>query len=218
MRKLHLVMAALMVASAVSGQTLFGIFGGPQSTSARYTIENTVQKTDYKYGYQGGICWNVLLEGNLHFSPALFYSLKGYKVTYNKAAYPPDVTATDNNVTLQTVEIAPMIQIDLSKNPDHFFIKTGPSLDLQLYGTEKFHLLNGEMISRSMHFGFADYGRFGATIIAQLGFETRNGYILFAQYSYGIGSINNADDGPRIYHRVLGFSLGKYIIRKKHNK
>ena len=215
MKRLQLVMAILLVATAVKGQTSFGIFGGPQSTSARYTIDNTVQKTNYKYGYQGGVFWDVTLEGNIHFAPYLFYSLKGYKVTYNKPAYPPDVTATDNNVRLHTFEILPMLQINFSKKPDHFFIKLGPSMDIQLYGTEKFHLLNGNEVNRSMHFGNADYGRFGASLIAHLGFETRSGYIFFVHYSYGIGSINNNDGGPKIYHRVLGFSIGKYIVRKK---
>lgn len=205
-------MAILLAATTVTGQTSFGIFGGPQSTSARYTIDDKVQKTDYKYGYQGGVCWDITLEGNIHFSPSLFYSLKGYKVTYNKPAYPPDVTATDNSVRLHTFEILPMLQINFSNKPDHFFIKAGPSMDIQLYGTEKFHLQNGNTVSRSMHFGNADYGRFGASLAGHLGFETRNGYIFFAHYTYGIGSINNADNGPRIRHRVIGFSIGKFII------
>lgn len=215
MKRLQLVMTALGLATAVTGQVSFGIFGGPQSTSARYVIDNSVQKTNYKYGYQGGVCWDVEFEGNLHFSPSLFYSLKGYKVNLNKPAYPPDVTATDNNVTLHTFEIAPLLQVDLSKKPDHFFIKGGPSLDLQLYGTEKYHLLNGKMVSHSMKFSYKDYGRFGANLIGQLGYETGSGYIFFAQYTYAIGSISNANNGPRILHRVLGFSIGKYFIRKK---
>lgn len=208
-------MAVLLVTTAVTGQTSFGIFGGFQTSSARYTIDNTVQKTDYKYGFQGGVCWNITLEENIHFSPSLFYSLKGYKVTYNKPAYPPDVTATDNSVRLHTFEILPMLQINFSNKPDHFFIKAGPSMDIQLSGTEKFHLQNGKTVSRSMHFGNADYGRFGASLVGYLGFETRNGYIFFAHYTYGIGSINNADGGPRIRHRVIGFSIGKFIIRNR---
>ena len=215
MKKLQLVMATLLVGTTVTGQISFGIFGGPQSTSARYTINGTVQKTNYKYGYQGGVGWDVTLEGNIHFAPQLFYSLKGYKVTYNKPAYPPDVTATDNSVRLHTFEILTMFQFNFSKNADHFFIQLGPSMDIQLYGTEKFHLLNGNEVNRSMHFGNADYGRFGANLVAHLGYEIRSGYIFFAHYTYAVGSINNADDGPRIYHRVLGFSIGKYIIQKK---
>ena len=215
MKRLHLVVAVLLASTIANAQLSFGIFGGPQSTSARYTIENTVQKTDYKYGYQGGVCWSVVLEGHIRFSPSLYYSLKGYKVTYNKHAYPPDLTATDNNVTLHTFEIVPMLEFDLSSKPDHFFIKVGPSLDCQLYGNEKFHLLDGKMINRSVKFGSIDYGRFGASLIGQIGFETKKGYLLFAQYTYGLGSINNADDGPKIYHKAVGFSVGKYIINKK---
>jgi hypothetical protein len=216
MKKLQLLLAGVFTFCIAPAQTSFGIFGGPQSTTARYTIDGTKQKTGYKYGYQGGICWDVPLEGSIHFTPALFYSLKGYNVTYNKPAYPPDLTATDNNVVLHTFEIATMLQFNLSEKPAHFFIKVGPSMDCQLLGTEKFHMVNGKMESRSVQFGFADYGRFGANLIGQLGYEINNGFFFFTQYNFGLGSINNADNGPRIYHRVMGFSIGKYIIRKKN--
>jgi hypothetical protein len=39
--------------------------------------------------------------------------------------------------------------------------------------------------------------------------------MLTTQYTHGIGSINNADFGPGIWHRALGISIGKYINKKK---
>ena len=59
------------------------------------------------------------------------------------------------------------------------------------------------------------YGRYSANFIAQLGYETNSGFIIFAQYSHGATSINNADLGPRIRHRVFGLSIGKYLKKNK---
>ncbi|MEI9808721.1 MAG: hypothetical protein WDO16_13155 [Bacteroidota bacterium] len=46
--------------------------------------------------------------------------------------------AADNNTSIHTFELAFLLQYDLGKNPQHFFIKAGPSLDFQLAGKEKF--------------------------------------------------------------------------------
>jgi hypothetical protein len=156
----------------------------------------------------------ALFEGRLYFAPAVFYSLKGYKVTFSRYAYPPDPNAQDNNTTLHTFEIAPMLQYDFSDQPGHLFIKAGPSIDFQIAGKEKFNLLSGGSVDRSMKFSFGDYGRFGTSAIAQFGYETGSGFILFAQYTHGLGSINNFDEGPKIRHRVWGISLGKYFGAK----
>ncbi|MBK5271498.1 MAG: hypothetical protein JJE22_10840 [Bacteroidia bacterium] len=66
-----------------------------------------------------------------------------------------------------------------------------------------------------MKFSYTDYGHFSANMLAQFGYETGSGLILFAQYSFGLASINNADYGPEIRHRIYGISIGKYINSKK---
>ena len=53
-------------------------------------------------------------------------------------AFPPDTAAIDNNTTIHTFELASLLQYNLGKQPYHFFIKAGPSLDFQLFGKEKF--------------------------------------------------------------------------------
>lgn len=216
MKKVILLSVLMACAFTINAQTSFGIFGGPQMTSAKYTVNGQKQPTSYKTGFHlGGAC-KIPFDNQLYFTPAIFYSLKGYKVTLNQRSYPPDSLAVDNNTTIHTVELAFLLQYELGKKPDHFFIKAGPSIDIQLSGNEKFHTTNSSYVDQKMKFDFGAYGHFGASILLQLGYETRNGLFVYGQYTDGIGSINNADHGPKILHRVWGLSIGKYLGKKKN--
>jgi hypothetical protein len=168
-----------------------------------------------KYGFQAGVGLKAPFDEKLFFSPAIFYSMKGYKVNFNQYSFPPDTNATDNNTRIHTVEIAALLQFVFSNAPDHFFLKAGPSFDFQLSGQEKFNLRSGDYVSRKMKFSFGDYGFVGVNLLAQFGYETNNGFIVFAQYSFGLANISNADGGPQIRHRVFGISVGKYLHHKK---
>jgi hypothetical protein len=203
----------LLITIIASSQVKFDLFAGPQATATHYTILNVKQKNDLKFGFQAGLGLKVPFENKLSFSPAAFYSMKGYKVTLNQPSFPPDSNAKDNNTTIHTFELAALLQYDFNNQPDHFFIKGGPSLDFQLFGKETFNLKAGGSVSRNMKFSYADYGHYSANMLAQFGYETGNGLLIFAQYSHGLASINNADGGPAIRHRVYGISIGKYINR-----
>ncbi len=196
-------------------QNRIAIFAGPQATSSKYTVNGNLQKNTYKYGFQAGALMKVPFEEKLFFVPAAFYSMKGYKVKFTDFSFPPDVNAIDNNTTIHCFELAALLQFDFGNKPSHFYFKGGPSLDFQLFGKEKFNLKNGSSVSQKMKWSNGDYGRYSANFHAQLGYETRSGFIVFAQYSYGATSINNADFGPRIRHRVFGISIGKYLKRDK---
>jgi Outer membrane protein beta-barrel domain len=210
-----LIFITLAISLSAISQVEFGLFAGPQITSTHYTIYNIKQKNDPKFGFQAGVGLKVPFDINLSFAPSAFYSLKGYKVTFTQFAFPPDTTAIDNNTTIHSFELAALLQYDLGKKSDHFFIKAGPSLDFQLFGKEKFNLTDGTSVNRNMKFSFGDYGHYSASILTQFGYETGSGLIIFAQYSHGLSSINNADGGPQIRHRVFGISIGKYLNRKK---
>ncbi|MGB3006067.1 MAG: porin family protein [Chitinophagaceae bacterium] len=207
--------SAFFVTTALFSQNQFGIFAGPQVTTAKYSVLNVNQKTNNKYGFQAGVTMKVPFESNLYFAPEAFYSLKGYKVAFTTFAYPPDATATDNNTTIHTFELAALLQVDLGSKPSHFYIKAGPSLDFQLIGKETFNLNTGGSVSRNMKWGPAEYGHFSANLLTRFGYETKSGFMIFAQHTLGPASINNADFGPRIRHRAYGLSIGKYINRKK---
>lgn len=215
MKKLCLLSALIVIALDSIAQSQFGIFAGPQSVTAKYEVNSIKQPTSSKYGLQLGFGWKIPFEAPLYFSPSIFYSLKGYKVRFNQPAYPPDTLAIDNNTTVHTGEMAFLLQVDLSGRPDHFFIKAGPTLDFQLFGREKFNLKTSGQVKRNMPFDFTAYGHFSANLLIQLGFEARNGLMIFGQYSLGLASINNADYGPTIKYRGYGISIGKFLHHKK---
>jgi hypothetical protein len=215
MKKIYSLSVTLLITLFAHSQFQFGFFAGPQATGARYTILNQKQKNEIKYGFQAGVGLKVPFENKLFFSPAAFYSLKGYKVTLTQFVYPPDTNAIDNNTTIHTFELAALLQYDFSSSPGHLFIKAGPSLDFHLFGKETYNLKAGGSVNRNMTFSAdGDYGHFSANMLMQIGYETGNGFMFFAQYTHGMASTNNSDGGPKIRHRAYGISIGKYLNRK----
>lgn len=198
-----------------NAQVQINAFAGPQLSSSKYTVNGVKQPSTSKTGFHLGAGMKIPFENHLYFSPSLFYSMKGYKVKFNQRAYPPDTTAIDNTTTIHTVELALLLQYDFSMQPNHFFLKAGPSLDFQLSGKEKFTKYNGTVVDRKMPFSYGDYGHYAASLVLQLGYETGSGFLIAAGYTHGMGSINNADYGPRIRHRVYGLTLGKLLVTKK---
>lgn len=196
--------------SVVSAQTRFNFFAGPQIVTVRYIAGDEKQDVTSKPGFQLGIGAKIEFENHLYFSPAIYYSYKGYKVKLNQPAYPPDPAAINNNTSIHTLETAFLLQYDFSKHPSHFFIKLGPSLDFQLYGWEKFDRIDGMHVSRKMNYSFTSYGRYAASAIAHVGYEF-NSYIFSLYYEYGLSDLNNADDGPSIKYRMGGISIGRYF-------
>ncbi|HEV7620737.1 MAG TPA: outer membrane beta-barrel protein, partial [Flavisolibacter sp.] len=108
----------------------FAFFAGPQITSAKYLVNGIKQPANDKFGLMGGIAAKVVVENNFYFFPAMYYSLRGYKVTLNNPSYPPTELAKNNNTTIHTIQIAPLFQFDLSKKPSYLFIRFGPSINL----------------------------------------------------------------------------------------
>lgn len=215
MKAFSLIIFAVCFELTAQCQVLIGLLAGPQATTARYEVQGVKQNINSKYGFQLGMNCKIPFDNDLFFTPQIFYSLKGYKASFTQFAYPPDATATDNNTTIHTLELAALLEVEFSNKPQHFFFRGGPSLDFQLFGKEKFHLLNNNYISRNMKYGFAEYGHYGANAIAQLGFQTANGTTLYLNYEFGLTNISNVDNGPNIRHRTIGLSVGHYFHRKK---
>ncbi len=215
MKCIYCVAFILSLSFKARSQFDINFFAGPQATGARYTILNQKQKNDLKYGFQAGVGLKIPFEEKLFFAPAFFYSMKGYKVGFTEFTFPPDSLAKDNNTTIHTVEFAALLQYDLGSGPGHAYIKAGPSLDFHLFGNETYNLKAGGSVSRKMIFSYGDYGHFSGNMLVQLGYETRNGILFFAQYTHGMASTSNADGGPKIRHRAYGISIGKFLNRKK---
>jgi hypothetical protein len=206
--KRSLLLFCLLASITAISQVPVSVFAGPQLTSARYSAKGARQETDFKAGFQLGMSLKLPMEGRLYFSPHGYYSLKGYKVKLDSANNPPSLLATDNNTTIHTAELAPLIQYDFGEGDSYFFARSGPSLDIQLYGKETFNRSAGGPVSRKMKYSFSDYGRVAANWLIHVGYQTTGGFFIFAQYSHGIANIVNADFGPRIFHQAAGVSVG----------
>ena len=201
----------------VFSQVTYGIFGGPQLTTAKYKVQDVHQPTEFKLGAQLGATMKIPFDNRLYFGPAIYYSMKGYKVKLNKPSFPPAESAINNETTLHTLEIAPLLHLDFSNQPNHFFVKFGPAIDIAFSGKEKFDTLGGSApIERSMHFAYTEYGRFTAQAIVHFGYETEKGLFAFLHYAEGLGGLNNADDGPVIKHRIVGISVGWFFNRNRN--
>jgi hypothetical protein len=216
--RLFLILCLLSLQIFTSAQVRVAVQGGYQSTSARYTIEDSKQSTGNKSGVVGGLSLKVPFENQLYFFPTVQYSKKGYTVDFTEKAFPPSKIAINNNTTIHAIDFAPLLQLDFSKNPSHLFIRFGPSFDFVVSGTESFDTLNASgnpgNVTQEMLFSFGDYGRISASVAGHLGYETAGGFMIFAHYNFGIGSMNNADYGPRILHRIAGISVG-YLLGKR---
>ncbi len=214
MKTILLSFAFIAMTAVAHAQNQVLIYGGPQVTSARYTIKGEAQAMTPKYGFQLGAGLKVPFENHLYFAPTAFYSLKGYNVKFNQPSTPPDATATSNSTSIHTLEVAALLQFDFSMKTQHVYFKAGPALDFQLSGQETYIQQDKTQVTQPMKYGFNNYGRVGANLMLETGYETRSGYLFAARLSHGVGSVNNTDDGPIILHESYGFTIGKYLHRK----
>jgi hypothetical protein len=206
-RKLcSVLLGALFICTAANAQVT--VFGGPQITSARYLVNDIKQPTESKTGFAAGVALRSQIEGPVYLIPMLYYSKKGYDVKFNRRASPPDTAARNNNTSIHAIEFAPLVQINLSKKESYLFLRVGPAFDIAISGTERFDSAANKTVTRKMIFGFGDYSYITTSVNAQLGFQHESGLSFFAHYAYGIGSLNNADNGPKIYHTVAGVAVG----------
>jgi len=201
-----------LVCMSSRAQVKFVAFAGPQSTSVLYKVRDAKQDAERKWGFQAGAALKVPFDNQLFFYPTIYYSRKGYHVTLRDTAFPPSVYALNNNTIMHTMEISPMFHIDFSKQASHAFIRFGPAIDIAFSGKERFDSVSPSgtifKVSRPMTFSFGDYGRFSASANIHLGYESSQGFMVYAFYAHGIGSMNNADYGPKIFHRIFGLSVG----------
>jgi hypothetical protein len=89
MKKISCVSILILFVIKGMSQVDFGVFGGPQISFSRYEIKTKKQDNQVKFGFQAGAGLKVPFESRIYFSPIIFYSMKGYKVTFTKPSVPP---------------------------------------------------------------------------------------------------------------------------------
>jgi hypothetical protein len=209
---LTILTAIFFLSIRAQGKPEWVVFTGAQMTTVKYRIDNQKQPNGFKAGVMGGAALKVQVDNNIYFFPAIYYSKKGYTVDFNRFSSPPGQAAKNNNTNIHTVEIAPLVQIDLSKKDAHPFVRFGPAIDFAFGGTEQFDTAGGR-VKRPMIFSFGDYGRITASLNIHIGYEFKSGLMIFGHYAHGMGNMNNSDGGPFIVHRIAGISIGWRFIR-----
>ena len=216
MKKIVMYSVALLCYINAISQSQLGILGGVHASSALYAIKNVKQPTDFKFGFHLGVDYKIPFENRLTFVPTLSYSMMGYKATFNQPSYPPDLLAKDNDTRMHEIDVDALLQYDITKKSDHFFLRAGPSFNFILSGHEKYNLSTGETIDRNMKFSVTSgYGRYLAGIVAQVGYETSRGITIYAQYMQQLMSMNNELEGPSIRNRMVGITVGKFLLTTK---
>ncbi len=215
MKKLILVFSIILFSCQLFAQSDFCFFGGLQTTNSKFMVGSNRQATENKYGFHFGVAKKVTFDNQIYFFPSVSYSLKGYQVSLQNPSFPPGLDVVHGNTTFHTVDISPLFQVDLGKNPGHLFIRFGPGFDFAIAGKEELIFKNGTTENKDMVFNFATYGRVGASLISQIGYEKAKQFFISARYDHGVGSVSNSDGGPKINHRVLALSFGLYITKSK---
>ena len=216
-KKYPLITLALFCTFTCFSQSSIGVFGGVQSTTASYKVRDKKQTTSSKLGGQFGLTLKIPFDNQLFFSPVVGYSMKGFSVQLTDTASIPGKNVVHNNLSVHSIDIAPLFHVDLSKAPSHLFVRFGPSVDVAFKGREKLTLKDGKLEERAMQFGSAYYSPITTTAVVHFGFETQGGFFVFGHYNQGLGSMNNSDFGPKARHRAFGLSLGTYFGRRNPN-
>lgn len=200
---------SLFVGFCTSSKAQVRVFAGPQYATSKYTIRNVKQDTEFKQGFLAGIGLTTQVEGPLYFAPSLYFSQKGYKVTsYNLPSIPPNEDARNNDVTLRSIVLTPLLQFNLSKSDRFAFVRIGPGFDISFSGRETFDSAGVKTIDRNMTFSSTAYSPATAFFNVQLGYELANGLSVLAHYEHGLSSLNNRDRGPMILQRAVGIVVG----------
>lgn len=211
-RTLSILLVFVFFASRSMAQV--SLFAGPQITTAKYHIRNAKQEKEFKQGYMAGLRLTTSVEGPLYFAPALYYSRKGYKVSFNRRAALPDTAAVNNSTSYNTIAFTPLLQFNLTGARTHYFVRFGPGIDVAFSGKETFDSATGKQVSRPMTFGSLGYSPATAFATIQVGFVHSSGFSVYVNYEHGLSNFNNVDLGPMILQRVVGISVEWKLGRK----
>ncbi|HET7896491.1 MAG TPA: outer membrane beta-barrel protein, partial [Flavisolibacter sp.] len=142
-------------------------------TNVYYNVAGVDQPTEAKYGFVGGLGLTYFIESSLYFTPSLYYSRRGYKVTYTQRADPPDPAALNNNTTINTICFSPQLQWNFSQGSKYVFVRLGPTLDVAINGREEFDSSGGKHVERDMLFSSVGYSLITSSANLQVGFEQK---------------------------------------------
>jgi hypothetical protein len=203
-RSILLIIIVFSTFQAAKAQRLYSGFGlGGQITNGSYKDSLGVKRTTTpKYGFRAFWLGRVNLEGNIHFSPEVGYTLKSFKITN------PESGIASQELTLHYFEIK-ILQEYVFK--EKYFVKVGPSLSAAISGTNKTVSTTGLRASGKLPFNFDAWGRFEACINVGFGMRFANGWAAELGISNGLTNIYDGDSGPTVKNKLAGISVSKLL-------
>lgn len=194
----------------------YAIKAGFNYSTAKVKFYDTDLSNGYKPGFSAGLLIKAVLEKNLHFSPYIGYSMKGYTHTLSATS----ISKYDN--VIHYLEIVPAFSYDIKRKKHGFILSVGPYAAVAFSGTEKTTKTTG-LETKKMKFSIeGDYSRLDLGLNTSIAYRY-NKFFIEAGYQYGFTNINNNADvkistnsplviDPRdIRNRVVNVSLGYYL-------
>lgn len=184
--------------------------------TAKVKFYDTDLSSGYKPGFSAGLLIKAVLEKNLHFSPYIGYSMRGYTHTLSATS----ISKYDN--VIHYLDIVPAFSYDIKRKKHGFIVSVGPYAAVAFSGTEKTTTTSGVETKKMKFSSEENYGRLDLGLNTSIAYQYKK-FFIEAGYQYGFTNINNNADvkistysplviDPRdIRNRVINVSLGYYI-------
>jgi hypothetical protein len=192
------------------GKVLFGVKGGYNLNLSTF-VTNKTQKTKPVHGGHIGAMLKVPFENRLYFVPQIDASYRGMVTdSLQKNQF--------SKITEAQIRVMPLLQIELTnpeKQANTFFLELGPSLGFGFWGKQTKQDAAGVPVSRSLKYGFSDYGFVDASWHTALGYETTGGLRLKLEYAHGLSNMINTENGPTLKYMNISVGIGYWFGKKK---
>jgi len=189
------------------GKIYYGVKGGYNYIRTNYTAA----KTNAVHGGYIGFMMKIPFDNRFHFNSQVDLNYLGMKCD----TLPKKLLSKVSEVQLR---VMPLLQIDFKKpeeNKSTLFVQFGPSLGFGLKGNQTKQDAAGVPTDGKLKYGFAEYGKFDASMHLGFGYEATGGFRLLVDYAYGLSNMNNADDGNKLKYSTISAGIGYWFGKNK---
>ncbi|RVT98080.1 PorT family protein [Mucilaginibacter limnophilus] len=206
----------------------FGIKGGANFASFQQSVEGLEgsASSGSVIGYHAGVYANFNIDYYFAIQPALLFTVKGSKFKYSESTEIEDIgtvsVLSDDKATLNYLHFPVNLIYKVPTGDNKFFFGAGPFISYGLSGkakTKQTGTLMDETFTNEVE-GDVTFGnepgnvkRFDYGANALVGFKFYGGFVISANYDFGLAEIqNNTDDETgittKVKTRVIGLSIG----------
>ncbi|WP_413668751.1 porin family protein [Mucilaginibacter sp. Mucisp86] len=203
MKKTLLSLCLLMASFAAFAQLpTFGVKGGVNFATLHATVDgfsgsgNSGSLTSFNVG-----AFVDFKFGNVSLQPALNFTGKGGSSSFAV----DDETSSNSKVKLYYLQVPVNVVYHVPAVVGDFYFGAGPYLGMGISGKAKDDSGNSEDVKFGS--GQDEIKRTDAGLNAIVGFKFKTGFLINANYDWGLTNITNVD-GIKLTNRVFGVSVG----------